>query len=417
MVLAISLSWLMGCGGPGSDLASQPEAAAPKVGQLERFHWGCTAGSRGRLLSVQWTGAYHRWALEDYWNDWLNGLATLGYVDDTVDPEIRTGADTFEVEYCTVDHDGQPIRGTGLLAMPRTLWQAPTVVYAHGTAVTRIDTPSNPDPDEVFDGPSPMVIFAGSGYNFIAPDYTGFGGSDADRHRYFDAQTAAANELDMLRAVECYWLYWLKADGDLYNLGFSQGGHTALAFGELAEDNGYDIEGTAVIGAVPDPDAWYEWLLGETDNPYLQLYGAYLLVSYDDVYDVYDDPSDAFAPPYDATVEGLFDMEHYYDEVVAGLPGSAAELLTADYLAEVSDPSSEFRTRLQENAVDGVCLDGPIRMWHSIGDDEVPFFLAEDAQAALATCNDVSLVEWRELDHLNTWHEVLPETRDWFDSL
>jgi hypothetical protein len=201
-------------------------------------------------------------------------------------------------------------------------------------------------------------------------------------------------------------------------MGFSQGGHTALAFAELAESEGIDIEGTAVVGAVADPETWFVGLLDEVDNPYLQLYAADLVVSYNDVYgDLYDDPSEAFAPPYDETVEGLFDMEHFYFEVVEGLPGSSAELFTPDFYAAAQDPGSPLRTHLAENAVDDVCLEGPIRMFHSIGDDEVPFELAVAARDALAVCNDVELVEWPELDHLNTWHEVLPVARDWFESL
>ncbi|MEQ1501112.1 MAG: hypothetical protein ABMB14_02730 [Myxococcota bacterium] len=379
----------------------------------------CVGASAGTLLSVKGVGHYSKKKLEDYWDSWLVGLSALGYIDDTVDPGIENGADTYLVEYCTTDFDGSVIVGTGMLGMPRTIWQSPTVMYAHGTAVTRTDTPSNPNVDEVFDGPTPMVIFAGHGYIYLAPDLTGFGGSAAERHRYFHAETSAASELDMLHAVESWLPYCLWSDGRLFNMGFSQGGQTALAFAEAAEADGVDIEGTAVVGTVAEPEAWFAGLLDEVENPYLQLYAADLVVSYDDVYgDLYGgDPSEAFAAPYDATVEGLFDMNHAFFEVVEGLPGSSAELFTPDFYAAAQDPGSTLRTHLAENAVDDVCLDGPIAMYHSIGDDEVPFPLAESARDALAGCNDVELVEWPELDHLNTWHEVLPVARDWFDAL
>lgn len=419
MVLAnVSLLWLAGCAGTEPvEPVSVPEPA--DSASLERFgHQGCDEDSRGRLLSVRLLALRNERRLDNYWDSWLNGLSALGYIEDTVDPGIENGADTFAVEYCTVDFDGSPIRASGMLGLPRGWCQAPTVMYLHGTAVTRIDTPSNQDVDEVFDGPSPMVIFAGHDFVYLAPDLTGFGESEAVRHRYFHAETEASSALDLLAAVEDFWLYDLKADGRLFNMGFSQGAHTALAFAEAAEAEGIDIEGTALVGAVADPEAWFDGLLDEVDNPYLQLYAADLVVSYNDVYgDLYDDPSEAFASPYDETVEGLFDMEHLFFEVAEGLPGSSAELLTPDFYAAARDPGSALRTHLAENAVDDVCLDGPIRMYHSIGDDEVPFALAEDARDTLAGCNDVDLVEWPELDHLNTWHEVLPVARDWFESL
>jgi hypothetical protein len=49
------------------------------------------------------------------------------------------------------------------------------------------------------------------------------------------------------------------------------------------------------------------------------LYVAYILLAYDDVYDIYARPADVFRQPYASTVPGLFDMEHFFDDVLAGL--------------------------------------------------------------------------------------------------
>lgn len=424
MVSSVALLWLAGCGGgsdPLVDMADRDRALRcddddssseePPAGPV------CEEGSRGELVSVQFVASYpSKKKLEKYWDSWLNGFMALGYIDDTVEPGIENGVDTFVVEYCTVDFDGSPILASGMLASPRTFWTAPTVVYSHGTSVTRVDTPSNPNVDEVFDGPTPMVVFAGAGYLYLAPDLTGFGSSEAPRHRYFHAETEAASTLDLVRAMESWWPYTLKADGRLFNMGFSQGGHTALAFAEAAEAEGYTFEATAVVGAVGDPEAWFDWLLDQVDNSYLQLYTGDLSVSYDDVYDLYADPAEAYVAPYDTTIDGLYDMSLLFADVALALPGSAAELMTPEFYAAAQDPAADFRTHLAENRVDDLCSSAPIRMYHSVDDGEVPYDLGVASADALATCNDVELVDWFGLDHLNTWHEVLPAARDWFDT-
>jgi hypothetical protein len=412
----LSLAWF----GPDVDLS--PTGALAQGDSGSGFHFGhgvasCAPHSRGRLLSVRLLDHYSRRGLGAYWDSWLNGVAASGYVEDRVEPGIQNGALSFEVRYCTVDFDNTPIVASGMLALPSTWGTASTVMYSHGTAVTRFDTPSNPDVDATFDGPSAMVIFAGHGYIYLAPDLTGFGASGAPRHRYIHTETAAKSTLDMLTAVASHWLYRLKSDGRLFNTGYSQGGHTALAFAAEAEAAGVTIDATSVGGGVLNGEEWFGWGIEQVDNNYLTVYPTYLLLSHQDVYgDVYGHPSDAFVPPFDATLGELFDMNHTYEEVIAGLPGSMAELLTPAFFESIHDVRSPLRVHLRDNAVDDVCLRSPIRMFHMLDDDEVPYELSVNAMEKLSACNDVELRDWVGTDHLNTWHETLPTVRDWFDS-
>ena len=136
--------------------AAAQELAAGDLAGLERPRLrSCGPGSRGWLRSATDFHHYSSRSLEDYWDSWLVGEAALGYVDDTVEPDIRNGAVTFKVTYCTVDFDGSPIVASGMVALPRTFRRSPTVVYSHGTAVTRFDTPSNPDVDDRSTAPRP----------------------------------------------------------------------------------------------------------------------------------------------------------------------------------------------------------------------------------------------------------------------
>ena len=417
MGYAASLTWLGALVGQSPAESTLHLGPSPTHGGHEARHRpSCSAHSRGKLLSAHSLYRYSATGLREYWDAWLHGVA-LGYIDDTVDPGIENGAETFLVKYCTVDFDGAPIVGSGLLAIPSVRQPAPNVMYSHGTAVTRFDTPSNPDVSFAFDGPSAMVIFAGHGYLFLAPDLTGFGASTAPRHRYLHAESEANSTLDMWVAVQQYRPYRARSNGRLFNSGYSAGAHTALAFAAQAEAAGVAIVATSVGGAVSNPEAWFTWLIEQVDSSYLQVYPADILISYSDVYgDVYRDPAAALTPPFDVTLAQLFDMNHTYDKVVAGLPGSTAGLVTSSFFREIHDPNSPIWSHLRANAADDVCLDHPIRMLHMIDDDEVPYEISVAALAHLSTCNEVELVDWIGKDHLNTWHETLPGVRAWFDS-
>ena len=81
--------------------------------------------------------------------------------------------------------------------------------------------------------------------------------------------------------------------------------------------------------------------------------------------------------PYASTVGGLFDMRHFFDDVLAGLPPTARALLKPSYYAGViANPQNPLRVRLRENAVDDWRPYAPVRVYHSPDDEEVPY---EDA--------------------------------------
>jgi len=378
----------------------------------------CGANDRGKLLSLSDFHHYSKQSLKKHYDDWVDLYASLGYVEDTVDPEVINGADTFVVDYCTVDFDGTPIVGSGLMGIPSGFNRVPTVMYSHGTSATRTDTPSDQDIFETFDGPTALAVWAGHGYIYLAPDLTGFWDSTAPRHRYFNADTEAKSTLDMYTAANHYWGYWLRANGKLFNYGYSQGGHTALAFATEAEASGVNVTATSVGGAVVSVESWYyDFLLGVQDNSYLNVYPTYLLSSYQDVYgDVWTDPASTFQSPFDTIVPGLFDTNHSYVDVIAALPGSQAELLTPDFYSSLLADDSPMRRHLQENSVEDTCLQGPIQWYHMIDDDEVPDTEANVEADILSQCNDLDYIPYDDGNHLNTWHQTMPLARDYFDT-
>ena len=90
---------------------------------------------------------------------------------------------------------------------------------------------------------------------------------------------------------------------------------------------------------------------------------------------MYGEPSDVFRRPFAATVPGLFDMQHFFDDVLAELPLTSRELLRpASYTTAVTTTADNpLRVRLRQNAIDRWRPEAPIRVYHSQDDEEVAY--------------------------------------------
>ena len=393
----------------------------------------CRHGDGGRLLRFELV-ASHRTAADAraYFDEWAAFYRDYYGFPAELPADIDHGFDSYKVTYCTVDAalPGQatptPTAATGNISIPRGAKGAlATVVYLHGTAVSFYDAPSNPNIfgdlspiGESFDGPPSSALFAGAGFLYVAPDYLGLGDSTVPRHRYFHAATEASSAVDLLAAAERVLASLrVRRDERLFTFGFSQGGHAALALHRALEEGRIArVSATATVGGIFDVERFFLSGLANTTTATLPLYVSYLLLAYDDVYALFRRPSEVFRQPFAATVPGLFDMRHYFDDVVAGLPPTARELLTPSFFATVSqDPAAPFRVRARQNAVDRWRPDAPVRVYHSPDDEEVPL---DDALASVARLRslgaDVSVRTIPGFDHVGSWVQAMPRAVTYF---
>ena len=368
-----------------------------------------------------------------YFAEWLAFYQDFYQFPADIPATFSYGFDSYKVTYCTVDavlpgeRRARPTTATGMVSVPRKRGPLSTVAYLHGTSVSFYDAVSNPhisgqfNPDgESFDGPPSNAIFAGNGFIYVAPDYLGLGDSTVPRHRYFHATTEASAAIDLLAAARRMLGHLgVQQNGRLFTFGFSQGGHAALALHRELQRADVHVTGTATVGGVFDVEQWFLSSLA-TDTPgTLPLYVSYLLLAYDDVYDVYARRSFVFRAPFAATVDELFDMRHFFDDVLAGLPGTPRELLRAPYFAEVTaNQHNPMRVRLRENSVDDWRPRAPLRIYHSPEDEEVPFVDAlASADRLRGGRGDVTVRVLPGFDHVNSWIQAMPRAARWFRSL
>jgi pimeloyl-ACP methyl ester carboxylesterase len=119
------------------------------------------------------------------------------------------------------------------------------------------------------------------------------------RHRYFHAATEASSAADLLAASgDVLRRLRVHRSDKLFTFGFSQGGHAALALQRALEHRRVDVTATATVGGVLDVERVFLSVIADETTVTLPLYVAYILLAYDDVYDIYARPADVFRRPY-----------------------------------------------------------------------------------------------------------------------
>jgi hypothetical protein len=393
----------------------------------------CRDGDRGRLLRYEKVASRPTAAsVQAYFDEWVALYQPYYYFPPDLPEHFTHGFDSYKVTYCTVDavlpgeRTARPTSATGMVSVPRGHGPFPTVAYQHGTSISYYDAVSNPhivgtiEPrGESFEGPPGNAVFAGNGFIFVGADYLGLGDSPVPRERYFHAETEASAGADMLAASrEVLADLHVRRTGDLFIFGYSQGSHAALALNRALEEAHVDVTSTATGGVIFDPERWF--LSGFVSDQYtLPVYMSLILLTYDDIYDVYERKADVFRQPYAGTVADLFDMHHFWDDVVAGMPLVGRDLITPSYTRKVTtNPREPLRVHLRQNAVDHWGPKAPLIVFQSTDDEESAYADALDEVAHLRRAGaDVTVQTLTGFDHINTWIQIMPRAVMWFRSL
>jgi dienelactone hydrolase len=374
---------------------------------------GPAQAARGRVVRSEVRGRYSRQQMDAALT--LAGLTAL--------TPTRYDVDVYYVEYLTPGYYGDaPVTASGLVAVPVGASGArPLAAYFHGTQTARNDVPSNP---ANLEGQLASAVLASAGYVVAAPDYLGLGASPASLRQTFEhAGSLATTGVDMLRAARGVAARASIVLSDrLFLTGVSEGGYATMAVHRAIERE-YANEFTVTAAA---PVAGPYDLSGTTFNealtspaPNTPAYVAGLLLGYDQIYNLFNSPSDVFAAPYADQVMGLFDGSRPLDQIRAALPSTVPALLTPAYLSAIqSDPNHPLRAALRANDVYDWKNIAPIRLYHGRADRDVPFgnaVVARDRMTALG--GDVQLIDLGpDVDHARVVVPAALQIRAWFDA-
>lgn len=341
--------------------------------------------------------------------------------------EPQQGADVYQVRYGSIDEKGNPVTLSGAICFPQdTATSFPHVSYQHATITHKELVPSRgyPASYEMFIG----LILAGDGMVVSAADYLGLGDSEGI-HPYIHAETEATASLDMIRAARLVASELDKAlDRELMVAGYSQGGHATMALTRMIEED-FAIEfaltaSAPMAGPYDLSGTMKEKLLA--DEPYgSPHYVPYLIMGYDRVYELFDSPAEYFIEPYASQVAALFSGTKSTQDIDQSLPAIPKEMLRQEVVEALeNDPSHPLSIRLAENDLYDWTPTTPMRLYHCLADELVPYANSEVTLESFQNsgATQVGLYTPDNLNGLDFGHEdcagpSLLGTRDWFMDL
>lgn len=335
----------------------------------------------------------------------------------------KYGAHLYQIVYETFDHRGQVAVGAGALVVPEGPTDVPLLSYQHGTIFLSSNAPSVFGSGEVAIG----LALASQGYATTQPDFPGLGLHSPPLHPYLHARSEAVASVDLLRAGRTFISntnFSFQLNGQVFLLGYSQGGHATMALQRELEwhhTNEFTIAASAPMAGPYNMSGTVESFMAMPVAYGSPAYMPYLLFAYDGVYDLFADPGEVFTAPYDTLLPPMFDGRHTGGEINAIMPSVMRDALQPAFLtAFTNDANHPVRVALRANDLWDWTPVSPTRMYHCAGDDIVPFANSQVAydQFILNGCTNVTLIDpFPAGDHGGCVTPAVLDALAWFDEL
>lgn len=314
----------------------------------------------------------------------LNKIWKEAHIPKFVMP-IKFGFVVVDITYRTKWHDGSTIIASGLVFIPiiKSKFVPSELIFMHGTKMSKARKITIKAGEQ-----SVCAGFATEGYVVAFPDYVGLGNGERF-HLYQHAATEAQAGIDMMRAVhELLKQQNVKTDNQLFITGYSQGGHAAMALHKEIQENyskefhvaasspmsgAYDISGT-------QSKCMYEKYAFPSYLPYL-------LRSYNEVYDFFDeDFNSIFKAPYDTVVAKYYDGNYDIWEINPMMPEIPISLLKDEVVKKyIVDNPDKLQKMLKDNDVYDWKPEAPMQLCYCQADEQVNYknaFIAYDKMKA-----------------------------------
>ncbi len=320
-----------------------------------------TADTRGRVISATKRQSLSTTALGLLFLQ--NGLPLLP----------QNSVEVYQVVYETIDAHGQTTTASGALILPAGLNRAvPLVGYQHGTVVEKTDVASAGNGEFV------VGVAVGSfGYAAAMPDYLGLGQSPG-LHPYMHAKSAATAVVDLLRAARSICASQkVSLNGQLFLMGYSEGGQATMAAHrelEAYHTNEFQITASAPMAGPYDLSGTMAQVMVSSQPYDTPFYLPYTLFAYQDVYHLYDDPTQYLVQPYATTLPPLFDGMHSENTLSAAMPSVPSQIIRPEVLQDFqNNPANALRAALRDNDLYRWTPRAPMHLYHCHGDTTVPY--------------------------------------------
>lgn len=360
-----------------------------------------------RLLSYELVASYSQEMLKEKWKE--EGIPEI------IVP-VNYTIDVYEVIYSTSWHDGSVIKASGLYFVPKTKETAlPMICYHHGTQIKK-------NRKVKLGGEQAICIgFAADGYLVARPDYIGLGKGEKT-HLYQHTASEAIATIDMLRAIkELNKAEGIMQNDKLFSTGYSQGGHAAMAFHKVVQENHKDefsITASAPMsGAYDMTGAQEQAMFTEYSHPG---YLPYLMYSMQEVYGLYDNINSIFKSPYDSILAPLYDGKHTMNEINKVMPKVPKDIVKDEIVEEYKkDEDFPFKKALAANNVNDWKAESPVLLCYCKADEQVYYGNSLSAHKHMKAQGSKRIKlksAGKHFDHNTCALFASMHTKMWFDS-
>ena len=359
---------------------------------------------------------------------WSPFIINLFLVLEDIDVRVKNQVEAWKIIYETVDPWGLKIIASGSVFIPKVSIDVniPLLFYQHGTILVKTDAPSNNlEIQSVLSGLNESllgVIAAGNGYFTVMADYLGMGEGEGF-HPYIHARSQATAAIDLSKAAINNFKNIQVDKNKTFLLGYSQGGHAAMALHreiETYHNDFFKIKASA-FGAGPydiDGIMLEDLLSGRPHpNPY---YFAYILKSYFSIYNFPYSLKDILRVPYN-DLENVIDGNNTAEYVNRYLPTVFIDALKESFLNEFkSNPNHPLRLVLYQNSVLNWKPNAPIKLYHGTKDKNVSYENSIVAKRKLEAngSDEIQVIEpVKNGNHTTTVIPYLIDSLKWFNSI
>ena len=292
----------------------------------------------------------------------------------------------YSVEYSTRHpYDGGEITASGLLLVPAISRPLPLLIYHRSSLLTKEAAPSLIPRsmivmDPITDERATMIMLALQGYIVLAPDYTGYGSSDDIRHPYLYKKSVTQTSLDMFFSVtEALKEHDISSTKNVYVMGYSQGGHGAMAFAQGFQSNNtsdFTIKAIAAGGGPYDMPETMRELFNQ--NSITKITALLFTQAYAHIYN-WDLDTIVKKDSYKEVIESSSEYEDI-TEPAKKIPDRVDELFTSEFIEDIQEGRNDAIQRaLEENSVHKWAPSAPVFLFHARNDTIVPYSNTEIA--------------------------------------
>lgn len=336
----------------------------------------------------------------------------------------KYGVSIYKLSYRTTFLNDE-IVASGLVCIPNSSAEFPVLSFQPGTNTCNANAPSVNSSDPLT---SLVGVLAGNGYIITIPDYTGFGESSEILHPYIHRNSSDQAVLDLLNAaIEFLDLdeTQTKHNGELYLMGYSQGGWATLSALQTIEKlASFPLQPKAASCGAGSYDLvqMTEDLLEKTTYAF-PLYLAYFIYSRIEN-DILTEPvSSYFNAPYSSSIPTLFNGNNCNSSINNALPDTLSKLLSPSVYS-LNTPGNEFPglyNELLTNSIDPWNTSANLLLYHSKGDGSISYNQSETMyDRFLESGIDTDKITLELTDSLDHGDAVIPwgiETFTWFERI